>query len=46
MLFLCRLGNNYYFCGKKPKVMDLLHIIAVVALVIIGVVIYLNKRNG
>jgi hypothetical protein len=26
--------------------MDLLHIIAVVALIIIGVAIYINKRNG
>jgi hypothetical protein len=26
--------------------MDLLHIIAVIALVVIGVVIYFNKRQG
>jgi hypothetical protein len=26
--------------------MDWLHIIAVVALVVIGVVIYINKKNG
>jgi len=26
--------------------MDWLHIIAVIALVVIGVVIYFNKRNG
>jgi hypothetical protein len=31
--------------AKNKNVMDLLHIIAVVALIIIGVVIYLNKRN-
>ena len=28
------------------KIMDLLHVIAVVALVIIGVFIYVNKKNG
>jgi len=26
--------------------MDWLHIVAVVALIVIGVVIYINKRNG
>jgi hypothetical protein len=28
------------------SIMDLLHIIAVVALIIIGAAIYINKRNG
>jgi hypothetical protein len=28
------------------RIMDWLHIIAVVALIVIGVVIYVNKKNG
>ena len=31
---------------QKQRLMDLLHIIAVVALVVIGVVIYINKRKN
>ena len=42
-------NNSVYLHLKiniNLKLMDWLHIIAVVALVIIGVVIYINKRQG
>ena len=36
-----------YFCDViNINVMDLLHIIAVVVLVAIGIAIYINKRNA
>jgi hypothetical protein len=38
LLLLCHKSNIV--------IMDWLHIIAVVALVVIGVVIYINKKNG
>jgi hypothetical protein len=34
------------FAASKVENMDWLHIVAVVALVVIGVVIYVNKRNA
>jgi len=34
------------YIKHKFKIMDWLHIVAVVALIVIGVVIYINKRNG
>ena len=34
------------FAASKEKNMDWLHIGAVVALIVIGVVIYINKRNA
>ena len=38
MIIFATLNRNFY--------MDLLHIIAVVVLVVIGVVIYINKRKN
>jgi hypothetical protein len=34
------------FAASKVKIMDWLHIVAVAALIVIGVVIYINKRNA
>lgn len=42
------IGFREYFCifAAKRKIMDLLHIIAVIALVVIGVLIFRSKNNG
>ena len=49
LMFLCYLCTHIYIIKQPYKTflnMDLLHIIAVAALVIIGIAIYINKRNG
>jgi len=46
-ILVCFFGDYLLLLYHQiKKIMDLLHVIAVVALVIIGVFIYVNKKNG